>query len=154
VINSRHDYISGAFCLFRNTTAINELFMQSRDYKYIYSSPEHYCFDECSFLWGELAGGASILDFDDHKESMTHVVRKAEGQIKVFFDFIGLEGTPGKIMWHKGKIFYKQQYEAMFYHLVRFKNECVHQKVLNPVPDTYYFTPKNIIKKSKSSINF
>jgi len=152
VINSRHDYISGAFCLFRNKREINTLFMRSRDYKRVYSSTEHFCFDECSFLWEELARGSSILDFPDHTESMTHVVRKAEtsGTLNAYFDFIAVEGTPGKIMWDKGKIFYKQKYEAMFYHLVRFKNECKRRKVLDPIPDVYCFAPTNIIRKANT----
>jgi len=152
IINSRHDYISGAFCLFRNKPEINTLFMQSRDYKKVYSSPEHFCFDECSFLRDQLALGSSILDFPDHTESMTYVVRKTEAdeELKAYFDFIAVEGTPGKIIWDKGKIFYKQKYEAMFYHLVRFKNECKRRKVLDPIPDIYCFTPTNIIRKANT----
>ena len=78
---------------------------------------------------------------------MTFVVKKAEAEdkLKAYFDFIIVEGTPGKIKWDKGKIIYKDMYEAMFYHLVIFKKECKQLTILNPIPDTFYFTPKKIM---------
>jgi hypothetical protein len=147
IISSRHDYITGTFCLFRNNEQMNTLFMQSKDYKHVFGSAEHFCFDECSFLWKELEGGASVFDYPDHIESMTHVVKKAEseGKLKAFFDFIIVEGIPGEIKWDKGKIIYKEVYEAMLYHLVNFKKECKRPKILDPIPDTFYFTPRKIM---------
>ena len=38
VVNSRHDYIAGHSCLFRNTKEINSLFKQSKDYKLVFTS--------------------------------------------------------------------------------------------------------------------
>lgn len=155
IISSRHDYITGNFCLFRNNEQMNTLFMQSKDFKTVFSSTEHYCFDECNFLFDELKKGASIFDFPDHIQSMTYVVKKAaeEGKLKAFFDFIIVEGTPGKIKWERGKMIYKDLYEALYYHLVIFKKECRNPVVLNPIPDTFYFTSKKIIAK-KSQVTF
>jgi hypothetical protein len=45
-ISSRHDYITGTFCLFKNNQQMNTLFMQSKDYKKVMSSADHFCFDE------------------------------------------------------------------------------------------------------------
>lgn len=147
VICSRHDYITGTFCLFKNNQQINTLFMQSKDYKRVLSSTEHFCFDECNFLFAELQNGASIFDYPDNIQSMTYVVKKAEseGKLKAFFDFIIIEGATGKIKWDKGKIIYRDMYEAMFYHLIKFKTVCKRPKILNPIPDTFYFTPKKIM---------
>jgi hypothetical protein len=155
IISSRHDYITGTFCLFRNIRQMNTLFMQSRDYKKVFSCPQNFCFDECNFLFGELQNGASIFDYPDNIQSMTYVVKKADlkGKLKAFFDFIIVEGTPGKIKWDKGKIIYKDLYEAMFYHLIKFKTECKRPKVLNPIPDTFYFTPKKIMTNKKIEIS-
>lgn len=146
VISSRHDYITGNFCLFRNDEQINTLFMQSKDFETVFSSPENFCFDECNFLFDKLKNGASIFDYPDNIQSMTYVVKKAakEGNLKAFFDFIVVEGSPGKIKWEKGKIIYKGLYEAMLYHLVNFKKECKKHTISNPIPDTFYFTPKKI----------
>lgn len=35
-------------------------------------------------------------------------------------------------------------YEAMFYHLIKLKTVCANTKVLNPIPNTYYFTTNSI----------
>ena len=150
VISSRHDYITGTFCLFKNNEQLNTLFMQSKDYKKVFGNAAHYCFDECNFLFQELQNGASIFDYPDNIQSMTYVVKKAakEGKLKAFFDFIIIEGTPGRIKWEKGKIIYKNLYEAMFYHLIKFKTACKSHVVLNPMPDTFYFTPTKINKRS------
>jgi hypothetical protein len=147
VISSRHDYITGTFYLFKNNQDINTLFMQSKDYKKVLSSSEHFCFDECNFLFAELQNGASIFDYPDNIQSMTYVVKKAEveGKLKAFFDFIIIEGATGKVKWDKGKIIYRDMYEAMFYHLIKFKTECKRPKILSPIPDTFYFTPKKIM---------
>jgi hypothetical protein len=147
VISSRHDYITGTFCLYRNNKKINSLFKQSKDYKKVLASKEHFCFDECNFLFQELQNGASIFDYPDNIQSMTWVVKKAEqeGKLKAFFDFIIVEGATGKIKWEKGKIIYKDEYEAMFYHLIKFKTACKRPKILNPMPDTFYFTPRKIM---------
>ncbi len=149
VISSRHDYITGTFCLFRNTPDMNRLFMQSRDYREVFSHAEHYCFDECNFLFSALQEGASVFDYPDHIQSMTWVVKQAEkeGKLKAFFDFIIVEGVPGNITWEKGKIIYKNKYEAMFYHLITFKTECKRKKIFHPMPDTLHFTPTTILAK-------
>ena len=147
IISSRHDYITGTFCLFKNNEKMNTLFMQSKDYKLVFSSADHFCFDECNFLFQELQNGASIFDYPDNIQSMTYVVKKAEaeGKLKAFFDFIIIEGATGKIKWENGKIIYKDLYEAMFYHLIQFKTASKRPKILKPIPNTFYFTPKKIM---------
>jgi hypothetical protein len=154
IISSRHDYITGTFCLFRNNEQMNRLFMQSKDYEKVFSSPEHFCFDECNFLFAELQNGASIFDYPDNIQSMTYVVKNAEAEdkLKAFFDFIIVEGTPGKIKWDNGKIIYKDEYEAMFYHLIKFKTECKRPKILDPIPQTFYFTKRTIKAATKVEI--
>lgn len=148
VISSRHDYITGSFCLFRNYQQINELFKNSKHYRMVFSSQHNFCFDECNYLFAELQNGGSIFDYLDNIESMTYVVQKAanEGKLKAFFDFIIVEGTPGKVKWENGKIIYKNLYEAMYYHLIKFKECCKNKIVFNPIPDVFYFTPTRILK--------
>lgn len=152
IISSRHDYITGTFCLFRNNEQMNTLFMESRDYKQVLSKSEHFCFDECAFLWKQLEKGASIFNYPDNIQSMTYIVQKAavENRLRAFFDFIIVEGTPGKIKWDNGKIIYKDEYEAMFYHLIKFKTECKRPKILKPIPKIFYFTKRTIKASSKN----
>lgn len=44
--------------------------MQSKDYKKVFSDKEHFCFDECNFLFQELHNGASIFDHTDNIQSV------------------------------------------------------------------------------------
>ncbi len=148
VIGCRHDYLTGVFCLYRNCHQMNTLFMQSKDYEKVFTSTDFFSFCECNFLWQELDIGASIFDFPNNIKSMTWVVKKAakEGKIKAHFDFIIAEGTPVKIKWDKGSIVYNNKYEAMLYHLVMFKTVCKKPRLLDPIPDTFYFSPSQIYK--------
>jgi hypothetical protein len=152
VISARHDYITGTFCLFRNNEQTNALFMQSKDYKIVFESAQNFCFDECNFLFQELQNGASIFDYPNHIQSMTYVVQKAvkEEKLKAFFDFIIVEGTPGKIKWNKGKIIYKNKFEVMYYHLIKFKKDCKKPMISNPMPNSFYFTPTKILKNKSN----
>ena len=148
VVSARHDYITGTFCLFRNNEKMNTLFMQSKDYITVLESADNFCFDECNYLFQELQSGASIFDYPNNIQSMTYVVQKAakEEKLKAFFDFIIVEGTPGKIKWDKGKIVYKTIYEVMYYHLIKFKKDCKKPRVFNPMPNSFYFTPTKILQ--------
>jgi hypothetical protein len=146
VITCRHDYIAGAFSLFRNNEKLNTLFMRSRDYKTVLSSSTHFCFDECNFLHEELGRGKSIFDYEDHIQSMTWVVKREvqAGKLRAFFDFIIFEGITGNIRWDHGKMIYKDMLEAMLYHLIKFKNNCKISKISYPIPEVFYFTPTEI----------
>jgi hypothetical protein len=130
VISSRHDYVTGSFALWRNTPTINKLFMKSKDYQMVFTSSKHFCFDECAFLFQELQNGASVFDFPEAIQSMTYVVMDEVriGSIKAHFDFIIVEGTPGDIIWENGRIIYKNEFEAMYYHLIKFKESGIYPK--------------------------
>ena len=141
VVSVRHDYITGTFALYRNNKLFNSLFMESMDYKKVLSNPTHYCFDECNFLWEQLESGHSIYNLPYEIESMTHVVKKLSDRkkIRAHFDFLIVEGTPGGIKWENGKVIYRDKYEAMLYHLIRFKSECKRKIPLVTSPSTIYF---------------
>jgi hypothetical protein len=149
VISSRHDYVTGSFALYKNTPEVNTLFMKSKDFQFVFTSPNHFCFDECAFLFQELQNGASVFDFPEAIQSMTYVVMDEvrKGRLKAHFDFIIVEGTPGKIIWEDGKITYRNEFEAMYYHLIKFK-EC--GKYPKPLPDKIQ---KMSFSKSKLSIS-
>lgn len=159
LITARHDFLSGTFTLFKNTPKMNMLFMQSRDYKEVFSSPVHYCFDECNFLWkqiGELKQGESIFNLPCEIDSMTHVIRRLQlrNEIDAFFDFMIVEGRPGKLKWEKGKLIFKDTFEILLYHLIKFKKETRPSKVVNPIPDTFYISPNKVYSKHSNAKNF
>lgn len=144
-ISVRHDYTTGCFALYKNSSFMNNIFKRSKDYKKVFTSPVHYCFDECNFTQELLTEGKSIFEIETEIESFTHIIRAAQekGEIKVHFDFILIEGIPGKIMFNKGRIIYKRQYEAVLYHLYMLKR--LYQPVANhAIPDTYFISPTRI----------
>lgn len=146
VISSRDDYITGSFCLFKNTEFINNLFRQSKDYKMVFSNSINYCFDECNYLHWRLSEGFSIFDYPNNIQSMTYVVKKmeAEGKIKASFDYYIIEGCTGKIKWEEGKVYYNNIFEALFYHLIYFKYRCKNKNPPKRLPNTIYFSPTRI----------
>lgn len=153
-ISMRHDYTTGCFSIHRNCKEINELFMQSKDYKKVFSSSAHYCFDECNFLWDELTAGASIFDLQTDIESYTHVVKRHEaaGALRCHFDFLLMEGHTGKLVFNNGRIIYKGEFEAILYHLFWLK------KFYNPnppkhIPDLYYISPTRIYHNRKVGLH-
>lgn len=153
-INPRHDYTTGCFMLLRNNEKMNTLFMRSRDYKQVFSDAQHYCFDECNFAWNGLVEGKSIFELKTEIESFTQVVKAAEitKEIKAHFDFILMEGFTGRVVFDKGKIIYKRQFEALLYHLFWLKKVYSPEKVPKKIPNTYYISPTQIYhyRKNKS----
>lgn len=119
----RHDYTAGCFSLFKNNETMNNIFKKSRDYKKIFLSNRHFCFDECNFAHRLLTEGHSILDVKTEVESFTHVIKEAEKkkEINAYFDFLLIEGVPGHIKFDQGRVIYKNRFEAVLYHLIKLK---------------------------------
>lgn len=151
-ISLRHDYATGCFMLFRNNELMKTFFMKSKDYKRVFSESRHYCFDECNFAWNELANGKSIFEIETEVESFTYVVRKAERekQIRAHFDFILIEGLTGRVTFDNGRIYYKNEFEGIMYHIIQLK------KVYNPprkikIPNKYYISKTRIYTSKKNN---
>jgi hypothetical protein len=125
---------------------MNNIFKRSKDYNKVFSSSKHYCFDECNFGHALLAEGKSILEIETEIESFTHIIKSAEknNEIKAYFDFILIEGAPGRIKFDCGKIFYKNRFEAILYHLIGLKGVYNPKRVPTNIPNTYRISPKRI----------
>ena len=56
---------------------------------------------------------------------MTHVVRRLqeENKLRAYFEFQIVEGFAGDMLWNKGQLIYRKEYETMLYHLVWFKRK-------------------------------
>lgn len=151
VFSFRPEYLTGSLTIYRNTKKINELFMQSKDYKTVFSQSEYFNFDECNFLFVPLWDGKSIENIPCQIESMTHIVKEKakEGYLRTYFDFNLIEGTIGNIKWTKGKIIYKNKFEAILYHLLKFKEiyQYKNQKVKIQKTETICFSRNKIYKR-------
>jgi hypothetical protein len=125
IISARHDYLTGCFTLYRNNPTMWELFKQSKDYRKVFTDPRNFFFDETNFAFETFEKGLHYSEIKTEVESMTHVVRRLQeaGNLKAYFEFQIVEGFAGNMLWDKGTLIYRKQYEAMLYHLVRFKRK-------------------------------
>jgi len=125
IISARHDYLTGCFALYRNNQFMRELFKQSKDYRKVFTDPRNFFFDETNFAFEAFEKGLNYSQIHTEVESMTHVVRRLqeEGKLKAYFEFQIVEGFAGNMLWNKGILIYRKQFEAMLYHLVRFKRK-------------------------------
>jgi hypothetical protein len=154
LVSVRPDWLPGCFLLFKNTDKINRLFTHSKDYKKVFSSDKHYCFDETNFAHDEFSDGLSYLEVETEIESMMHVVKRLEAisYIKPYFDLHIIEGVPGKLKWENGKMFYRGKYEVLLYHLIRLKKHYTPKKTDIVIPDSFTISPTKIYHKTKPKI--
>jgi hypothetical protein len=145
LVSVRPDWLTGCFLLYRNQERINKLFTQSRDYRKVFTSPMHYCFDETNFAHDAFTAGISYLDIHTEIESMMHVVSRleVEKRLKVYYDLHIIEGLPGKLRWENGRMYYRNKYEIMCYHLIYFKKRYTPKKI-GAMPQSFKVSPTRI----------
>lgn len=152
VINTRHDYLTGSFMLFRNNEVINNLFAKSKDFKKVFKSDKHFCFDECNFKHAQMEHEMNIFDVDCEIESMEHVIRREMelGSINVFFDFLVVDGLSGKLKWDNGVLGYDNKFEILLYHLIQYKSNVWSKNItwIN-IPNAFFIDKYTFRKQSK-----
>lgn len=149
VISVKDSFPSGYFLLFRNNSVVNYLFEKSKDHKFIFTSNENYCFDECGGAYDEVMLGINILDVPAKTESIFHVLVREQNNIRIHFDLFIIEGTPGNIKWDNGILSYKNEYEVLLYHLSSYKNNVFSiQKKWKKIPRSFFIDKYNIRKSS------
>lgn len=154
IISARAQYLSGFLTIFRNSVYINRLYEQSKDHQMVFQNPKHYCFDECNFQFARLKEVKSILEIKSEVESMTHVVKRLDGDgtIKAFFDHLVVEDVPGNLEWKDGSLFYNNKYEALLYHLILFKDHPYLVKPLwEKIPDRFFINEFSFSKDAPAS---
>lgn len=140
VISARHDYLTGCFTLYRNNQNMRELFKQSRDYQKVFTESRNFFFDETNFAFDEFERGLHYSQIHTEVESMTHVVRKLqeENKLKAYFEFQIVEGFGGNMLWDRGTLIYRKEFEILLYHLVRFKRKYSQSTDLQEqIPDRF-----------------
>jgi len=147
IISARHDYLTGCFSLYRNNLTMCELFKQSKDYRKVFTDPRNFFFDETNFAFEAFAKGLHYNQIQTEVESMTHVVRRLqeENKLRAYFEFQIVEGFSGNMLWNKGQLIYRKQFEALLYHLVRFKRKYSEPVDLQRIiPDKFRIGKKKI----------
>jgi hypothetical protein len=107
IISIRPDWIPGCFLLLKNTPNLKTLFQHSKDYKKVFTSQKHCCFDETNFAHSAFEKEKYYQDIQTEINSMIHVVKKMEEEqyIKPYFDSGMIEGgCPGQLKMGKRKI--------------------------------------------------
>jgi len=153
IISARHDYLTGCFALYRNNEFMRELFKQSKDYRKVFTEPRNFFFDETNFAFEAFEKGLHYSLIKTEIESMTHVVRRLQeaNKLKAYFEFQIVEGFAGNMLWNKGTLIYRKQFEAMLYHLVRFKRKYSEPVNLQrTIPDKFRIGKKKIYSTPKS----
>ena len=147
IISARHDYLTGCFALYRNQPYFRELFKQSKDYRKVFTDSRNFYFDETHTGLNEFERGMHYSQIKTEIESMTHVVMRLhdENKLKAYFEFQIVEGFAGNMLWKKGTLIYRRQFEAMLYHLVRYKRKYSEPYDLyRKIPDEFRIGKKKI----------
>lgn len=77
VVSFRKGWTSGSLCLLRNCASVNSAYRDSKDWRNVFSSPEHQLFDEMGgHFYSEVLQGADLLTLNGAVDSFTHVVRR------------------------------------------------------------------------------
>jgi hypothetical protein len=146
LLSVRPDWVPGCFLLFRNNEKMNKLFMQSKDFQKVFSSNKHYCFDETNFQHDLFSDGKKYYEIPSEIESMMHVIQRMEekGYIKAYFELHIVEGRPGRLKWDRGVLTYRNEYEALLYHLIKLKEVYKPKKLPIAIPHTFYISSNRI----------
>jgi len=152
VISARHDYLSGCFALYRNQLYFSELFKQNKSYRKVFTNPRNFYFDETDFAFEAFEKDLHYSQICTEIESMTHVVRRLQeaSKLKAYFELQILGGFAGNMLWKQGTSIYRKQFEAMLYHLVRYKRKYSEPYDLyRKIPDEFRLGKQKIYQTKK-----
>lgn len=91
-ISVRREFPSAFFSLYRNNGPMCNLFMESKDWKRVYSSDIYYAFDECNFAFDKIVKEkASILDIDTEIETMAEIIEKKKASLRIYMESVAHE---------------------------------------------------------------
>jgi len=155
IISARHDYLTGCFALYRNNPFMRELFMQSNDYRKVFTEFRNFFFDETNFAFDSFEKGMHYSQIRTEVESMTHVVRRLqeENKLKAYFEFQIVEGFAGNMLWKKGSLIYRKEFDVMLYHMVRFKRKYSESLDLyRKIPDEFQIGKKKIYQTKINNV--
>ena len=131
ILFTKAEYPSGFFALFKNTSKINILYKSTRDYNAIFSSEKPLMFDECGGAYEEVCNGIDILKTATPFDSLHHILARNQ-DFKTLYEFLSIEGNPGRMRYVNGILSYNQEYEILLYHLTNFKDNFFTYKHFAP----------------------
>ncbi|MBS1774846.1 MAG: hypothetical protein JSS64_01020 [Bacteroidetes bacterium] len=145
VISLYDKFISGPFCLFRNTDPVNTLFFKSSSIKEILTQASYCGFDEMGSMdaMRQLWSGVPISETNSPIESFSHLVlnkEKFSGKCYFKSQIIDCElSEKEKVVFQKGQLFFNDT-EIFLYHYLWNKSKIgFNAPPINPGSD-FFFT--------------
>ncbi|QNE39484.1 hypothetical protein F1C16_07930 [Hymenobacter sp. NBH84] len=134
IISSHHQYMSGAFSVYKNTKNATMLFTKSKDLKKVLLEDEVFLFDEASNVIDKLWLGYNLSDFVSEVESMSHIISSSDKHnLSVKYANIITEKLQSKVIWKDGcliddgnelSIFHFLIYKSsIYFHIDKFTNK-------------------------------
>lgn len=124
LFSARTEYPTGCFMLFRNCFLVNTLFYKSKDWQIVFESEKHFCFDECNFNHSNSilvnANNLNLYEIESFDVVIFNSLLKEE--IRYFNDHLIIEGNSGNLNYLDGILTFKNEFEILLYHLIRFKS--------------------------------
>lgn len=145
-ISSRPEWTTGFFTLSRNNELMRSIFGRGKDCRKVFTDARYRGFDEFNFLHMQIDERTTVWDIKTEIDTFTYIIKTASRnkEINAYFDFISLEGVPGRIRFDNGKIIYKNTLEAMLYHLYWLKRIYNPSHVPVQLPERYFISPTRI----------
>jgi len=144
IVSFREGWLSGSLCFLKNSTLVNSLYLQSRDWKTVFSSPRSFLFDELGGrFYGEVMSGADPLSLHGEVVSFTHIVKSLEKDRNlrcIFQDMVCEQIQWGRtLQYGSGKIQdIKSGEEFSYLHWVIMKRRFFHAPPVSVAPATFF----------------
>lgn len=118
---------------------MQHLFEKSKDYKEVLSSNKHFCYDETNFQPQALTDGIPHDNVKSEIDRMTQVIKRLSVQkyLKDYFEFHVVEGIPSNLKGERSRLFFKDQFVVILYHLILFKAVYLPPQDIYPIPNCY-----------------
>jgi hypothetical protein len=154
IISGRELWVSGAFCLIRNSETMNQLFMVNDDYLDVFQSEAHTSFGECGKRWQDLVNGQSIFEIDFKQSNYTLIVKEAEQQRKIKTKFQNLHresiGRSNFLRMVDGTLTDEGKQELFLFHYITDKKKGLFRYPdWDNVPKEYYITRTGFYTKEQ-----
>lgn len=146
IIGFRKGWVTGSFCVLRNSDDVNSLYGNSADWIKVATSSGHQHFDELGgHLYADVLNGVDILTVRAKVDSFTHVLTRLSRQpnppVRCFFADMACESIPWgeTIGYHKGRLTRASDGCALMYvHLVYMKRRFFHVPTVPIAPSQFY----------------
>ena len=144
LISLKKYWLSGSFCLYRNSKEINTLFRFSKDWKQVCSSAKHFAFDEIGGnFYKEALNGTPLSEIKTSVESMSQIVFRLEKEEKLKFYHENHIHEPylNTSLCHfiSGELFSNRKPIVCHHFLFDKRRCCFHFPKWKSIPDEFYF---------------